>query len=103
MALAPRTAAGFNANGKKLFLVAVDGRSSASIGMAIDELAALPRCLGAAAAVNLDGSGSTALVARRAADNQVTVRNSPSDGAERPVPNGIGIFHRGALTPDRTR
>lgn len=92
--LAPRTAAGFNANGQQLILVAVDGRSSGSVGMAVGELAVLLRDLGAVAAVNLDGGGSTALVARRAGGSEVAVRNAPSDGAERPVPNGIGIFTR---------
>lgn len=49
---------------------------------------------GAASAVNLDGGGSSTLVARRSGEPAVTVRNHPSGGAERPVPNGIGVFSR---------
>ncbi len=52
------------------------------------------RSLGATDAFNLDGGGSTELVARDTDDSAVTVRNHPSGGAERPVPNGIGVFHR---------
>ena len=47
---------------------------------------------GAANAVNLDGGGSTTLVSRALAEKTVTVNNHPSGGAERPVPNGIGVF-----------
>lgn len=48
--------------------------------------------LGSAEAFNLDGGGSSALVARAPGASAVTVRNHPSDGAERAVPNGIGVF-----------
>ncbi|WP_431920886.1 phosphodiester glycosidase family protein [Amycolatopsis tucumanensis] len=91
--LAPRTAAGASADGRTLYLLAVDGRSAASTGMGVGEVAALLVSLGASEAVNLDGGGSTTLVtAGRGAP--VTVRNTPSDGAERAVANGIGVFVR---------
>ncbi|WP_243659250.1 phosphodiester glycosidase family protein [Tamaricihabitans halophyticus] len=89
--LAPRTSAGVSADGKTVYLATVDGRSGSSVGMSIAELADLQVDLGAAAAVNLDGGGSSTLVARESGADKVTVRNDPSDGAERSVANGIGI------------
>ncbi len=50
------------------------------------------RELGSVDAFSLDGGGSSTLVARAPGAATVSVRNHPSDGAERPVPNGIGIF-----------
>jgi exopolysaccharide biosynthesis protein len=91
-ALAPRTSAGVSADGKRLYLLTVDGRSEASQGLTLLELADLMRRLGADDAVNLDGGGSSTLVARDAGDRRVTVENVPSDGAERPVPNAVGVF-----------
>lgn len=91
---APRTSAGTSADGETVYLVAVDGRSSRSAGMTVSELAGLMRSFGAADAVNLDGGGSTELATRRPGTQQVTVRNTPSDGAERPVANGVGVFVR---------
>ncbi|MBE1484415.1 phosphodiester glycosidase family protein [Plantactinospora soyae] len=88
---AVRTAAGVSADGRRLYLVAVDG---AGPGLTILDLALTLRDLGAASAVNLDGGGSSTLVTRTVADPAVQVRNHPSGGAERPVPNGIGVFSR---------
>jgi hypothetical protein len=95
-ALAPRTAAGVSADGRDLFLLTVDGRSTRSQGLTLDELAATLRQLGADDGVNLDGGGSTTLVAREPGESTVTVQNTPSDGAERPVPNALGVFVDGS-------
>lgn len=57
----PRTAAGVTADGA-LILMVVDGRQPASRGVSLEELAALMREVGAVAALNLDGGGSSALV-----------------------------------------
>jgi hypothetical protein len=92
--LAPRTSAGTSADGRTVYLVAVDGRSATSAGMTLSELAGLMQSFGATDAVNLDGGGSTELATRQPGSQQVTVRNSPSDGAERPVANGVGVFVR---------
>jgi hypothetical protein len=94
VALAPRTSAGISADGRRLYLLTVDGRSEASQGLTLLELAELMGRLGADDAVNLDGGGSSTLVAREPGDRQVTVENVPSDGAERPVPNAVGVFTR---------
>jgi hypothetical protein len=87
---AVRTGAGVSADGRQLLLLAVDGHSPATLTLL--ELALLMRDLGAFDAVNLDGGGSTTLVTRPVSEEQVAVRNNPSGGAERPVPEGIGIF-----------
>ncbi|MBQ0989537.1 phosphodiester glycosidase family protein [Micromonospora sp. PSH03] len=50
------------------------------------------RSFGADAAVNLDGGGSSTVAVREPGQTAATARNSPSDGTERLVANGIGIF-----------
>ena len=89
---APRTAVGFSADGSRMFLVTVDGRQADSRGMTEHETAVFMRDLGADDALNLDGGGSSTLLARDAGEQDVSVENSPSDGAERSVPNGLGLF-----------
>jgi exopolysaccharide biosynthesis protein len=54
--------------------------------MTLRELAEELISLGAFEALNLDGGGSTTIVVRGA------VRNSPSDGSERPVSDAILVF-----------
>ncbi|WP_345620844.1 phosphodiester glycosidase family protein [Streptomyces ziwulingensis] len=88
----PRTAVGWPADGRRLLLVAVDGSANFSPGLTYDATAELMVRLGAAEAFMLDGGGSTGMVARRPGDTAVSVVNTPSDGAERPVPNALGLF-----------
>ncbi|PLR84402.1 multidrug transporter [Bacillus canaveralius] len=89
---APRTAVGYSADGKQMYLVTVDGRQASSRGMTLREMGALMKEFGAHHALNLDGGGSTTMVARTPGKDDAEVVNSPSDGTERAVPNGIGIF-----------
>ncbi|HYZ85917.1 MAG TPA: phosphodiester glycosidase family protein, partial [Bryobacteraceae bacterium] len=84
----PRTAAGYTRRGTILF-VTVDGRQSSSAGMRIDELAQELVSLGAVEAVNLDGGGSTTMLVNG------RIRNSPSDGVERPVSDGLLVLTGG--------
>ncbi|WP_249044277.1 phosphodiester glycosidase family protein, partial [Crossiella equi] len=90
----PRTAVGFSADGHRLWLLTVDGRQADSRGMTERELAETLRSLGADDALNLDGGGSSTMLARRAGDSAAGVHNQPSDGGERLVPNGIGFTTR---------
>lgn len=76
--LAPRTAVGYTADGKMILLVC-DGRSTISQGATLDELAELMIELGCTNALNLDGGGSSAMIASG------TCLNNPSDGSQRPV------------------
>ena len=88
----PRTAVGVSRDGRRLWLVTVDGRQPAhSAGMSLLELGSLMRDLGAFQAINLDGGGSTALVARNAR-GELVVANRPSDAqGERPVGNALAV------------
>lgn len=90
----PRSAVGWDASGRRLLLVTVDGRQPGySAGMTLRELARTMHALGATEALNLDGGGSTTLVIART-DGQrratVEVLNRPSDkGGERPIANAL--------------
>jgi len=88
----PRTLAGSTKDGKQLILVTVDGRQDNSIGLTQSESAELMLELGAYNALAFDGGGSTTMVARRPGTTSLQVENVPSEGALRPVANGIGIF-----------
>ncbi|WUI01206.1 phosphodiester glycosidase family protein [Spirillospora sp. NBC_00431] len=87
---APRTAAGVSRDGRRMYLAVADGRSERSAGLTVAELASLLDKAGVDDGVNLDGGGSSTFVTR--SDGKPVVRNSPSDGRERAVANGIGVF-----------
>ena len=92
----PRTAIGFNKNGRWLYLVVVDGRQPFySAGATFDELADILLAHGAHNGMSLDGGGSSTMVIEDA-DGKPVILNSPIDqyvpGRERPVANHIGIF-----------
>ncbi|MFE1287133.1 phosphodiester glycosidase family protein [Streptomyces sp. NPDC058751] len=89
---AVRTAVGFSDHGRRMQLLALDGAPEYRGGLTVAEVARAMRRLGSEDAFGLDGGGSTTMVARRAGADAVTVLNHPSGGAERPVPNGIGVF-----------
>ncbi|MEV0225612.1 phosphodiester glycosidase family protein [Streptomyces sp. NPDC050704] len=91
---AVRTAAGVADGGKRLLLLALDGAPEFRSGLTIAEVADTMRQLGSTDAFSLDGGGSTTLAARAPGTTAATVRNHPSGGAERAVPNGIGVFSR---------
>lgn len=93
--LAPRSAAGISADGDTVYLAAVDGRTGSSAGATLKSLAEIMTDAGAHEAVNFDGGGSTTLVARRSGNTATSVRNSPSDGSQRAVPTGLGVFYSG--------
>jgi hypothetical protein len=80
----PRSAIGWNADQSLVWLVVVDGRQEHSIGMSLQELSQFFLKLGATEALNLDGGGSSAILA----DGKVL--NSPSDPTgERRVTNAL--------------
>jgi hypothetical protein len=91
---APRTAIGFKDGGKTMLLAIADGRQSLVLGPTRAQMGELMAALGADTALNLDGGGSTTLVARPLGGLDATVRNVPSDGSERADPNGVGLFLR---------
>ncbi len=89
----PRSALGFSADNKTLYLVAVDGRHTNFTGMTQTELAYLMAEAGAYNAINLDGGGSTELVAKTLGSSSPEIVNTPSDGTERRIHNGIGVIN----------
>jgi hypothetical protein len=91
--IAPRTALGFSDDGRTLVLATWDGPGGTGRGgVGVDKAARDLVRLGVDTAVNLDGGGSTTMVARALGHQDATVRNVPSDGHERSNPNGVGVF-----------
>jgi hypothetical protein len=88
----PRTAIGIDRDTKTLLFLVVDGRQSFSRGNTMVELANRMISLGADEALNLDGGGSSTIMAR-GRGGRLKVINSPSDGAPRSVANGLEITY----------
>src|SRR5262245_26059146 len=85
----PRTVIGFSRDSSMLYLLVVDGRQEASVGMTLTELATLMRRLGAWNAMNFDGGGSSTMVLGGA------VVNKPSDNTgEREIGNALVVVKR---------
>ncbi|GAA1430028.1 hypothetical protein GCM10009616_13530 [Microlunatus lacustris] len=78
----PRTIAGQTSDGK-ILLVTIDGRQAGSVGATLSEAAAVAQALDLTDSVNLDGGGSTAMVAGGMLVNQ------PSGGIERRVGDAL--------------
>lgn len=87
----PRTALGITRDRKRLIAVTVDGRDKSFAGMTQLQLAGLMLELGAYYAVNLDGGGSSTMLARKPGDEQLSLVNLPSDGSLRRISNGLAI------------
>lgn len=94
----PRTAIGIDADAGRLLLLVVDGRSASSRGYTMVETANLMLALGAENALNFDGGGSSAMYSRKAT-GEMGLINEPSDGGERKVANGLGIFYNAPYPP----
>jgi hypothetical protein len=80
----PRSAAGLSPDGNILYLLAVDGRRPASVGVTEAELARILERLGAYDGLNFDGGGSTALVLR-------SLRPEKGNPCGRPAPVNVPI------------
>jgi hypothetical protein len=94
----PRTAVGVDPTGKKVWLLVADGRQpGVSEGATLDELKEMLKAEGAVDALNLDGGGSSTLVARDAS-GALRVLNVPihdrTSGLERPVATAVGVGAR---------
>ncbi len=83
----PRSAIG--ASGNQMYLVEVDGRQPGlSVGMTLGELGDYMQKLGCELVLSLDGGASATLWF----DGKV--RNSPCDGADRPIANGVVVLQK---------
>ena len=81
-----RTAVGYTADGR-IVLFICDGRITASDGAYVDEVALILKDLGCVGAINLDGGGSTGMVAGGVHLNDLT-------GGNRAVLSTLGFFRR---------
>lgn len=87
----PRSALGVDKDGTTLYIVAVDGRQDSSLGLSMSRLAQLMLELGCHNAVNLDGGGSTNMVASTMWKEDIHTVNSPTEN--RKVINAIGLTY----------
>ena len=88
----PRTAVGIDSDTGEVLLLVVDGRQKFSRGYTMVEMANMMIDLGADDALNLDGGGSTTMVAKKS-DGTTGVVNSPSDGFQRSVANALEVTY----------
>ncbi len=94
--LNPRTCVGIKSDGSVVLYV-VDGRqSSVSKGMNAVDINSYLMSMGCISVVNMDGGGSTTMVARDepGISNSAKVVNSPSDGTLRSVTNGLFFVYK---------
>lgn len=89
----PRTVIGFNKDNTEIIMVTIDGRHRDYVGAKQTELAKIMIELGAYNAVNMDGGGSTTMGVDFLKNANVTVVNIPSDGKERRIASGVGVFN----------
>ncbi|WP_211239512.1 phosphodiester glycosidase family protein [Jiangella gansuensis] len=89
---AARSAIGLSEDGRTMYLVSIDGKQAHSRGTTLGETAEIMLDLGAHDALNIDGGGSSTLVVRDPGTDERSVVNSPSDGSERSVANGLALF-----------
>lgn len=88
----PATGAALTRDGT-LLLFEIDGRQPAlSIGVLQPQFAALMIAFGAQTGMQFDGGGSSTIVARLPGETAAQVLNSPSDGQERHVGDGLFIY-----------
>lgn len=88
----PRTGIGINRDQTELVLVTIDGRDSSFKGVSQEMFGSILRELGAYNGLNLDGGGSSTMAVKPIDEEKAKVVNKPSDGGERAVVNGVGVF-----------
>ena len=105
----PRNAVGIKENGE-VVLFGADGRQAPkSVGMTYEETAQTMVKLGCKEAIYIDGGGSYTYASKSEGTDELTVKNSPSDGVERKVSSalmvysdakGSGEFDHATIAPD---
>jgi exopolysaccharide biosynthesis protein len=101
----PETAVGISEDGKHAIFVTLDGRlgESTAVGVTPAQVTGYLLAHGAYNAVLLDGGGSTEIDARIPGTSGLSVLNTPSDGSERPVANGIFVYSTATEAGPATR
>jgi len=88
----PASGVAATSDGRLLFFQ-IDGRQpDLSIGVLQPQLAALMIAFGATTGMAFDGGGSSTIVARLPGNSDAAVVNSPSDGSERNVADGLFVY-----------
>ncbi|WDV46110.1 phosphodiester glycosidase family protein [Clostridiaceae bacterium M8S5] len=93
----PRTSVGITKDGNELIIVTVDGRHTSFKGLTQAEITELMSELGSYNAINFDGGGSTTMVLSPLDKDTTKLINYPSDGSQRRVINGLGIFNNAPI------
>ncbi|MGI6623482.1 MAG: phosphodiester glycosidase family protein [Acetivibrionales bacterium] len=92
----PSTAVGVKADGEVVFFQ-VDGRSTLSQGVSSMETAQFLLKAGCVKAIQLDGGGSSAIIARMPGHSSPGLLNNPSDGSERANSNGLLLVSKASI------
>ena len=93
----PRTALGITQDNSTLILMVVDGRGD-SIGATNEEMVWLMREYGAYNAMHFDGGGSSTMVAKTTEKQNTEVKNTVSEGTQRKIMNGLGVFNNAPVS-----
>lgn len=105
----PRNAVGIKENGEVVFFGADGRQAPKSVGMTYEEIAQTMVKLGCKEAIYIDGGGSYTYASKSEGTDELTVKNSPSDGVERKVSSalmvysdakGSGEFDHATIAPD---
>ncbi|MGN6475528.1 MAG: phosphodiester glycosidase family protein [Mycobacteriales bacterium] len=89
-----RTAYGIADGGKTFVIGEVEDHPGTNIhGLDNDQMSLFMTQLGVDQAFNVDGSGSTEMLAKLPSSGTLTQRTYPADGKERPMPVGLGISY----------
>jgi hypothetical protein len=90
----PIVGIGVSKDGTHAIMAVFDGRESENeaVGLTRPEFAQWMLSHGAYNAIEFDSGGSAEMVAKLPGQAQVSVLNTPSDGAERPVANGLFLY-----------
>ena len=90
----PIVGVGVSQDGTHAIIAVFDGRASENqaVGLTRPQFAQWMLAHGAYNAIEFDSGGSAEMVGRLPGQQQVSVLNTPSDGAERPVANGLFLY-----------
>lgn len=89
----PVSGIGISRDGKKLSLVVVDGtKGKQAKGLTRPQFSWYLQTIGAWNAMAFDSGGSAQMAVRRPGDQWAGIINTPSDGKERPVADGLFIY-----------
>ncbi|MGN1418009.1 MAG: phosphodiester glycosidase family protein, partial [Acutalibacteraceae bacterium] len=94
----PRAGVGIKADGSVVFFESDGRQAPKSVGYTLHETALLMQSLGCVDALYLDGGGSATFCTKSEGTDELTVKNSPSDGIERKVSSSIFVYSEVAAT-----